>query len=408
MLDLMDSAAPPPTSRRTFVRAALGAVVAGTAAPVSAPGSALGAPAPEGGPILKPLPTRRFVQHGTNAEMRWDSVAPGRHLTAPEHLFVRNHTETPRIDVATYRLAVHGDGLATPRPAEDPLTLRLRDLRRLGQVEVTSALECTGNGRGYFTTQQGQSVSGTAWRLGAVGAVTWTGVPLRRVLREIGISPDAVDVMATGLDPRYVSDGVDHGHVRRPFPVRKALEDALLAWGMNGHPLLPDHGSPLRLVLPGWVGIASIKWLGSLEVATRELTSPWNTTWYRMSGGDHPADAPPLTVNPVRSAWELAEGARLPRHAGVLLHGRAWSGAGPIERVEVSVDGGETWHDAELLGSRVPWTRFVHRWPGAAPGAHTLMARATDVRGRTQPEVTPYNTNGYFFDAVVRHPVVVA
>ena len=117
-----------------------------------------------------------------------------------------------------------------------------------------------------------------------------------------------MSIQASGLDPHYVTGGVDYGAVRRPFPVAKALDDALLAWGMNGEPLLPDHGFPLRLVLPGWVGIGSIKWLGSLEVADTELTSPWNTKWYRMTGGSYPADAPPLTVNPVRSAWELAQG----------------------------------------------------------------------------------------------------
>ena len=115
--------------------------------------------------------------------------------------------------------------------------------------------------------------------------------------------------------------------MRRPFPVSKALDDALLAWGMNGEPLLPDHGFPVRLVLPGWVGIASIKWLGSLEVATTELTSPWNTKWYRMTGGSYPADSPPLTVNPVRSAWELGWGETIARRDEVELTGRSWSGA---------------------------------------------------------------------------------
>ena len=119
---------------------------------------------------------------------------------------------------------------------------------------------------------------------------------------------------------------MDYGRVRRPFPVAKALDDALLAWGVDGDPLLPDHGFPLRLVLPGWVGIASIKWLGSLEVSTTELTSPWNTKWYRMTGGDFPADSPPLDVNPVRSAWELAWDATLPAEP-VRLTGRSWSGA---------------------------------------------------------------------------------
>ena len=140
----------------------------------------------------------------------------------------------------------------------------------------------------------------------ASAAVTWHGVRLAEVLDRVGLRPDAVAVLATGLDPSYVCDaGIDRGPVRRPFPVEKALDDALLVWGVNGEDLAPDHGFPVRLVLPGWVGIANIKWLGSLEVSTTELASPWSTEWYRMSGGDHPADAPPLTTSPVRSAWEL-------------------------------------------------------------------------------------------------------
>jgi DMSO/TMAO reductase YedYZ molybdopterin-dependent catalytic subunit len=105
--------------------------------------------------------------------------------------------------------------------------------------------------------------------------------------------------------------------------VEKALDDALLAWKMDGEPLRPDHGFPLRLVLPGWVGIGSIKWLGSLEVSLTELTSPWNTKWYRMTGGDYPADSPPLTVNPVRSAWELPWGAGLDAGRDQVLTGRS-------------------------------------------------------------------------------------
>ncbi len=220
-----------------------------------------------------------------------------------------------------------------------------------------------------------------------------------------------MSIQATGLDPNYVSGGVDYGPVRRPFPVAKALDDALLAWGMNGEPLLPDHGFPVRLVLPGWVGIGSIKWLGSLEVADTELTSPWNTKWYRMTGGSYPADAPPLTVNPVRSAWELAWGAILARRPALELTGRSWSGAAPVARVDVSVDGGSTWSRAHTSPSgphREAWTQWRYTWKRPARGEHVLMARATDRLGRTQPLVTPYNDNGYFFDAVVKHPVTVA
>ena len=353
-------------------------------------------------PIHKSLPPEQFVDHGTNAEMRWDAP-PGTGDTPADRLFVRNHTETPLLAAATYRLTVHGDGLT--REA----VLSLDELRALPVTRTTCAHECTGNGRSYFATQQGQEAPGTPWHLGSIGRVTWEGVRLAEVLERLGLRDDAVDVMATGLDRSYVDDdGVDNGPVRRPLPVEKALDDTLLAWGMNGEPLLPDHGFPLRLVVPGWVGVASIKWLGSLEVARRPLESPWNTKWYRMTGGDFPDDAPPLTLNPVRSVWELPEPAALPQQPGTVLRGRSWSGAGAIARVEISIDGGTTWTPAELGEADDAWTSWQFPWPGATPGDHVLMARATDVAGRTQPLEARWNSEGYLFDAVVRHPVRVS
>ena len=241
--------------------------------------------------ILKPTPADQFVDFGTNAEMRWDAVDSERYLTDQARLFVRNHTSTPLIDKSTWRLRIFGDGLTTPRPDSAALSLSFEDLRRLPRTTVESVHECTGNGRSFFATQQGTPAAGTAWKLGAVGTVVWEGVRLRDVLKKVGLSPEAVSIQATGLDPNYVTGGVDYGPVRRPFPVSKALDDAILAWGMNGAPLLPDHGYPLRLVLPGWVGIGSIKWLGSLEVAKTQLTSPWNTKWYVMTGGSYPPGA---------------------------------------------------------------------------------------------------------------------
>lgn len=385
------------TSRRTLLRSAAvigGALATHALAPL---GRALaGAPA-----ILKPLPADQFVDFGTNAEMRWDSVDPRQYLTPQSRLFVRNHTTTPTIDASTYTLALYGDGLRRPRTADAPMRLSLRDLKRLPRAATVTTHECTGNGRSFFASQQGASVSGTAWKLGAVGAVRWEGVRLRDVLRHVGIDPAAVSVQATGLDPSYATGGVDYGAVRRPFPIGKALDDALLAWGANGEPLLPDHGYPLRLVLPGWIGIASIKWLGSLEVSTTELTSPWNTKWYTIDGV-------PLAENPVRSAWELPWGAQLERRRRIELTGRSWSGAGPIRRVEVSVDGGATWRPAKVGHARDQgWSQWSWTWSRPQVGAYELLARATDGAGRTQPAVTPVNPNGYFFDAVVRHPVTV-
>jgi DMSO/TMAO reductase YedYZ molybdopterin-dependent catalytic subunit len=155
-------------------------------------------------------------------------------------------------------------------------------------------------------------------------------------------------------------------------------------------------------VLPGWVGIGSIKWLGSLEVSTTELTSPWNTTWYRI--GDTP-----LSVNPVRSAWELPWNAELDQRRRIELTGRSWSGAAPVRRVEVSSDGGATWEPARLGRSyQRGWTQWSWTWERPASGSHELLARATDAVGRTQPAEAAFNPNGYFFDAVVRHPVTVA
>jgi DMSO/TMAO reductase YedYZ molybdopterin-dependent catalytic subunit len=341
--------------------------------------------------------------------MRWGSVEPQRYLTPQSRLFVRNHTRTPQVDRTTYALRLYGDGLATPRAEGEALSLSFADLQRLPHHELTAVVECTGNGRSHFRTQQGQTVSGTAWTLGAVGTVRWSGVRLRDVLGAVGLSPDAVSIQATGLDDPFVSGGTDYGRVRRPFPVEKALDDALLAWGINGEDLLPDHGYPLRLVLPGWVGIASIKWLGSLEVSTTQLTSPWNTTFYRMVGPDWPVDSPPLTVNPVRSAWELAPDQVLPSRP-VTLTGRSWSGAGRITRVSVSLDGGARWRPAVLdrrSREEEGWTQWSVRWGNPRRGRHELLARATDEHGRTQPLVAAFNTQGYFFDAVVRHPVQV-
>lgn len=391
----------PGISRRRLLggtAAAVAGIALGDLLPGLADRAVAGAPA-----ILKPLPATWFIDYGTNAEMRWDSVDPRAYLTPQSRLYVRDHTSTPTIDPATYTLRILGDGLADP----DGVSLTLDQVKSFPHVAVTSVHECTGNGRSFFASQQGQSASGTQWKLGAVGTVVWHGVRLRDVLRAAGVRRDAVSVLATGLDPSYVSGGVDYGRVRRPFPISKAYDDALLAWGMNGEDLLPDHGFPLRLVLPGWVGIGSIKWLGSLDVSTSEQTSPWNTTWYNIDGR-------PLTANPVRSAFELPWNAQLPRRRSLVLTGRSWSGAAPIADVEVSTDGGATWSRADLEDPQPRrsstghgWTRWSHRWEAPSPGAHELLARATDTLGRTQPDVAAYNPNGYFFDAVVRHPVNV-
>jgi DMSO/TMAO reductase YedYZ molybdopterin-dependent catalytic subunit len=365
--------------------------------------SAAAAQAPAG-PIVKPLPPELFIPIGTNAEMRWEAMAGQGYLTPSDRFFVRNHTSTPLIDGWGWRLSLFGSGLRRPEPVE----FSLRDLRRMPSERRTAFIECAGNGRSLFASQQGTPASGSQWKLGAVGVARWRGVPLREVLERAGLSRRAVDVMPQGLDPTVVGGGVDTGHVRRPLPVAKALDDVLLAYEMNGEPLPPDHGSPLRLVVPGWVGIASIKWVGQIEVSDRPLFSPWNTTQYRMVGGDYPSDSPPLTEQQVKSAFELPWEADIAarRKKKLTLHGRSWSGDRPIKRVEVGVDGGRP-QRARLHGPNLPraWVRWSFDWRPPGPGRYELLARATDRGETTQPDTVPFNANGYQFWAVARHPV---
>ncbi|HWS38885.1 MAG TPA: sulfite oxidase [Actinoplanes sp.] len=374
------------------------AVGAGAALPVVA-----ATPATAAGPIVKPLPEDLFRPLGTNAETRWSALRDQGYYVPVDRFFVRNHTVTPAIDAATWELEV--SGLRSGKSA----FFSLNDLKRLPHETRPVAIECAGNGRSYYTTQQGQTVSGTAWRLGAIGVGGWKGVRLSTVLRKAGISRDAVDVQPIGLDPNFVSGGVDLGPVRRPLPVSKAFDDVLLAYELNGEPLPPDHGFPVRVVVPGWVGIASIKWVGKIEVSTEPLFSPWNTSFYRLFGPDFPAEGEPFDRQVVKSAFELDPGTTFPAGVRTRLTGRSWSADGPIREVTVSTDGGVTWRRARPYGATPGgvWQRWEIDWTPAA-GEHVLQARATDVRGNTQPEVAQFNTLGYLFDAVVRVPVTAA
>jgi DMSO/TMAO reductase YedYZ molybdopterin-dependent catalytic subunit len=368
------------------------------------------APPPPPGPIVKPLPPEWFTVLGTNAEMRWDNAGDLGYLVPNERFFVRNHTSTPIIDPSTWRLRVFGSGLRGRPDTDHAVTFDLHDLRRLPRRTATVAIECAGNGRRFFGAQQGTPAAGTAWSLGGIGVARWTGVPLRAVLERAGVTADAVDVMPAGLDAPVVTGGRDDGHVRRPLPIAKALDDVLVAYEMNGEPLPPDHGFPARLVVPGWVGIASIKWLGSIEVADHALSSPWTTTSYRLVGPDYPPDLPPITTQVAKSAFELPFDAVVPAGRTTVLHGRSWAGDGRIRSVDVSTDGGASWRPAHLHGPAPAdsWVQWRLPWRPATAGPAVLAARARDDAGVVQPDRVPFNTNGYLFGAVVHHPVTVA
>ncbi|XEC28524.1 sulfite oxidase [Streptomyces fradiae] len=390
-------------ARRTLLKAlaaapvlsALGTSPAGAAAPDPAPG------------IVKPLPPAYFTVRGTNAESRFETFRDTGRVTPTDRFFVRNHTSTPVLDAADWRLTVWGDGLHGRRPS---VRIGYGQLRDLPAVTRTALIECAGNGRSLYATQQGEPVSGTPWTLGAVGAAHWRGARLSDVLRLAGIAADAVAVQPRGLDAPYVTGGADLGHVRRPLPVAKALDDVILAYEMNGEPLPYDHGHPVRLVVPNWVGVASVKWLGDIEVSRSPLSSPWSTDYYRFFGEAYPAGgSAPLGPQTLKSAYELPFGATLEAGRPHHLTGRAWSALAPVRAVEVSADGGAAWHPARLLDRPRSggWVRWTASWRPAAAGPATLLSRVTDTAGNVQPERAVHNTQGYLFNAVVRHPVTV-
>ncbi|MGC0421944.1 sulfite oxidase [Embleya sp. AB8] len=384
------------------------ALPTGTAYAADGPDPA--APAAAGPGIVKPLPPEWFTVRGTNAETNFPALRGTGYHTPVDRFFVRNHTSTPRLAEADWRLRLWGSGLRGSVDYARAIELDLAALRRLPAHTHTAAIECAGNGRSFYASQQGRPVPGTAWTLGGIGVARWRGARLADVLHRAGLRREAVDVLPRGLDDPYVSGGVDFGRVRRPLPVAKALDDVLLAYEMNGEPLGPDHGAPVRLVVPSWVGIASIKWVGDIEVATQPLYSPWNTEFYRLFGPDYPdGGSPPLTRQTLKSAFELPFGARLAPRVTHRLPGRSWSGAGGVRRVEVSTDGGANWRRARLRDEprRDGWVRWSVDWRPAGPGSVELLARASDTAGRTQPDRAIFNTQGYLFDAVVRHPVTV-
>ncbi len=339
-----------------------------------------------------------FVQHGTNLETRLEDLDGL--LTPNDLFFVRNHAPTPAIDPASYVLTVGGPG------AEREVQLTLDDLRALPSQTLVAYIECAGNWRGFFRSVTGSTATGSQWGTGAIGCAEWTGPSLADVLALAGIRDDALEVNVIGLDD---------GAWERPMTVEKALDPAtILALTMNGAPLPPDHGFPVRAVVPGWVGSSSVKWVGRVEVATEKVWVRANTSSYVLVGEEwpaeqyEPAEGAPISTGVVKSALALPHPAEL--GAGTnRLRGFAYSPQGPVERVEWRADDGP-WQTARLIGASADhphaWARFEFEWE-AAPGEHILRTRATDAAGETQPLEGVYNEKGYLLNVALPHPVRV-
>jgi DMSO/TMAO reductase YedYZ molybdopterin-dependent catalytic subunit len=378
-------------SRRDFLKHISGAALVASAAP-----SILTWALPQGQSVPVPgedgmiLRSFRFVDLEAPVEYfnTW--------LTPVPHFFVRNHMHEPsELGAGDWRVTVGGE-------VEKPLTLSLAELSKIESHSVVNTLECAGNGRSLHRPQ----VPGIQWGKGAVGTARFSGPRLRDVLQRAGVKSTGNHVMFRGLDevPGKVPPFI------RSIPMEKALDaDTLLATHMNGFPLTKHHGFPARALVPGWIGAASCKWLTEIKVLDAEFVGNFMSTGYRLPNqpvkpGDavKPEDTHPVTALNVKSVIAgPSDGASL-KTGKVAVHGAAWAGEADIAKVEVSTDGGATWSPAKLGHDQAQyaWRLWSYEWKPAKVGDYTLLSRATDSLGRTQPATAVWNPSGYLYNAV--------
>jgi sulfane dehydrogenase subunit SoxC len=332
--------------------------------------------------------------HGMPLEsLRWDITPPGLH-------YLLIHYDIPAIDPSSFQLVV--DGLV-----DTPLSLDLEAIKSRPQVSTLVTLECAGNGRAQLLPRPVSQ----PWLLEAVGTARWTGTPLAGLLHEASIADRAVDVVFTGAD-HGVERGLEQDY-QRALPVPEAMsEEVMLAYEMNGAPLPPQHGAPLRLIVPGWYGMAHVKWLRRITVVPEKFDGFQMRAYRLRDSADEPGV--PLTRIEPRALLippgfpDFMSRRRVVRSGVVKLEGRAWSGWASISMVQVSLDGGDTWEVADLepaLDSH-GWAHWTWTWQ-AEPGSYLLSARATDASGRTQPLGQRWSRGGFANNTIQTVPVAV-
>jgi DMSO/TMAO reductase YedYZ molybdopterin-dependent catalytic subunit len=332
--------------------------------------------------------------HGMHLEgLRYDVTPPGMH-------YLLIHFDVPEADEAAWTFSIGG-------LVRNPLELSMADFRSRPSVTTTVTMECAGNGRARLSPRP----ISQPWLGEAVGTATWTGTPLGPLLEEAGPLDEAVELVFAGAD-RGVQKEIEHDY-ERSLPIADALRDeVLLAYEMNGAPLPPQHGFPLRLVVPGWYGMASVKWLTRITAVSEPFEGFQQLAYrYRQLPED---DGVPVTRMDPRSLMippglpDFLTRSRIVDAGRHELRGRAWSGWGSIERVEVSADGGSTWEAAELgeVVSPYAWRSWSFDWD-AGPGTAELCCRATDAAGNEQPLEPSWNLGGFSNNAVQRVSVEV-
>ena len=333
---------------------------------------------------------RRFVtQTPENSETPLDQV---RGWVTPNPLFfVRNHFPPPDIDVATWRLRIEGC-------VEHTTEWSLEELMALPERSVFATVECAGNGRSFLEPR----VPGVPWGAGAIGHAEWTGVPVSVLLDRAKVKPETLEILFEGADRGTEPDHPEPMPFARSLPLQKALHpDTLLAYRMNGEVLEPSHGAPVRLFVPGWYGVASVKWLNRVVALDRSFRGYFQTKKYTIQRRTQ-TGVETVIVGPMAVKSEIIR----PRQGDALglganrIVGLAWAGEDAIADVAVSVDDGRTWEKVRLVGPQAPysWTLWEYIWEIAEPGQYTLLARATSSSGRVQPRIYDPLNSGYMID----------
>jgi DMSO/TMAO reductase YedYZ molybdopterin-dependent catalytic subunit len=323
-------------------------------------------------------------------------------LTPTESFYVRTHFPIPAIDRDAWWLRVEGE-------VEKPFAINYEQLLEFESMTIPVTLECAGNNRSFLEPK----VKGVQWGLGAVGTAEWTGVPLSSLLDRAGVEANASEVILEGTDGGMLEDPKSPPgklHFARSIPLKKARADVLLAYKINGTKLPPEHGFPVRAIVPGWYAMASIKWLRHIIVTDQPFTGYYQTIdyayWKRRA---EVAELTPLTEMQIKAEIaKPAEGETVPANSSVRVHGAAWTSDGEIRKVELSTDGGSTWSETNLLGEPKPnaWRLWEFNWQTpVAPGKQTLIARATDSLGRTQPVIHDSDRGTYMINHLL--PITV-
>ncbi|MBE0622701.1 MAG: sulfite oxidase [Burkholderiales bacterium] len=360
----------------------------------------------------KPLPpfaafkdaSRLIVHSSKTLETRRDAFGTSG-ITDTDILFARNNLETPDASVTANPdvWEIEIDGVTNPRK------LNVGDLKRMGLATVSTVLQCSGNGRGFFA----HKTSGSQWKVGAAGNTLWSGVPMKALVEELGgvrggmryMTSTGGETIPPGLDPKSVM-------VERSVPWT-AMEEAILAWELNGRPIPLAHGGPLRMIIPGYYGVNNVKYVKRVAFTVEETNAHIQSAGYRVRPiGEKGAPTQP-------SMWEMnlksfithPAGDSAPVRAGLVqVHGVAFSGGSPVNAVEVSIDGGKNWHAARFIGpnlGRYAWRDFVLP-VRLAPGSYVITSRAIADDGEVQPELRVENHRGYGHNGWRDHAVKVA